>query len=184
MSPKNTEENHPLVNGLNTSETIEIGYEAEVSIMIFMKNGCCPMLILILGAALIDTLARSSPAGLLLVVVIYNVAALAIFLLLLFYVIYMFYQVKRTKYFITNQRLLEVRGKKIVKQIPKTNLQNLETKEYLKSTFAQKHGVQYSYNITVSDNVSGVTIYMTALGGEVSDNIERWVNEGKKRTKK
>jgi hypothetical protein len=184
MSTNSRDEYNPLVRGLNTDETIEIGYEAGIYIMSFMRNGCGPMLLLILGAAALNALAEGAAAGLLLIVVIYNGAALVAFLLLFIYVIFMIFQVKRTKYFITTQRLLEVRGKDIVKQIPKTNLQNLETDQYLKSSWAQKSGIHHYYNTTVTDSISGVVICMTALGEEVFDNIERWVNEGRSRTRK
>jgi hypothetical protein len=184
MPTTSRDESNPLVRGLNTDETIEIGYEAGIYIMRFMRNGCCPMLLLILGAAALGALAEGSPAGLLLIVVIYNGAALIAFLLLVIYVLFMIVQVKRTKYFITTQRLLEVHGKDIVKQIPKTNLQNLETDQYLKSSWAQKSGTQNYYNTTVTDSISGVVICMTALGEEVSDNIERWVKEGSRKTRK
>ncbi|TFG29020.1 hypothetical protein EU527_16495 [Candidatus Thorarchaeota archaeon] len=177
MSSNKREESTLFVYGLSTGETIEIGYEAGVSIKIFMKNGCCPILLLIFGAAILNNLAQSSATGLLMIVVIFNLVAIVAFPIFLLYMIFMYIQVKRTKYFITNQRLLEVRGKKIVKEIPKTNLRKLETGQYLKSAFAQKHAGQYSYDITVTDQISGVVICMTALDGGISDSIERWVNE-------
>ena len=88
MSTHSRDEYNPLVNGLNTDETIEIGYEAGIYIMNFVRNGCCPMLLLIVGAAALNALAEGSPAGLLLIVVIYNGAAFVAFLLLLFYVVF------------------------------------------------------------------------------------------------
>lgn len=181
MTSDDQNENNPLVRGLNTNETIDIGYEAGIHIMNLMLKGLCPMLLLIVGAGVLSILAEGSPAGLLLIVVIYNMTAIVALVLLLLYVAYMVYQTKRTKYFLTNQRLIEVRGKEIVKQIPKTNLQNLEPDQYLKSMFASKGGGRYYYHMQVTDNISGVVILMTSLLGDISDSIERWVNEGKKR---
>ncbi|TFG29142.1 hypothetical protein EU527_16360 [Candidatus Thorarchaeota archaeon] len=181
MSKEKQDEFNPLVHGLNKGENFEIGYEAGFYILKFIRNGCCPMFLLIIGAAALGVLAHGAPAGMLLIVIIYNMAALIAFILLAFYVLFMAFQVKRTKYFITNQRLLEVQGRRIVKQIPRTNLQNSETDQYLKSTFESKRGVHYNYNILVTDNISGVAILMTSLPSDISDTIERWVNDKKRK---
>jgi hypothetical protein len=80
----------------------------------------------------------------------------------------MYVQVKRTEYYITNQRLLEVRGKTISKQIPRANLQDLQPDQFLKQKLSheQRGGITY-LNLTITDPTSGTAIKMTAMADDV-----------------
>ncbi len=167
------------VRGLSDGETIEWNEPAGISIKLLLRNGLCPMLLLILGAAVVGTLAEGSPASMLLIAIIYNFVTVVGLLLLSLYVVYAIIQVKRTTYYITPQRLLEVRGQSIKKQIPRTDLQGLHADQYMRSVWAQR-GVRDTYDVYVTDSISGVVIRMTSIGGEVPDTIERWVKKQKR----
>ena len=183
MSPDATDWSTPNVRGLNDSEIIEWSGNAGVSIMLLMRSSCCPLLLVIVAAGALYNLAEAYPAALLLAAAIVSPIALIVALVLLLYGIYLLIQVKRTTYVITSQRLLEVRGGSIKKEIPKADLHGLEPSQYLKSVWAQKHAGQQTYNITyniyVTDSVSGVVMRMTSVDGAVADRIERWVSKSK-----
>jgi hypothetical protein len=166
------------VRGLGDGEIIEWSETAGISIKPLLRNGLCPMLLMILGAAVVGTLAEGSPASMLLIALIYNLVAVSGLLLLSLYVVYAIVQVKRTTYYITPQRLLEVRGRTIRKQIPKADLHGLPADQYIRSVWAQR-GARDTYDIYVTDNITGVVIRMTSIGGEVPDIIERWVKKQK-----
>ncbi|TFG97870.1 hypothetical protein E4H12_07585 [Candidatus Thorarchaeota archaeon] len=174
MSPTNIEEPDLAFNGLIDGETIEWSQKAGIILRIPLIYGCIPMLLLILIPILLDAFVLASPASLLIVVAIYNVFAPPILLLLLLFVIYFLVRVNMTAYYITSQRLLEVRGKSIKKEIPRTNFQDLTVDQYLRSLSVQKHATIESFDLYITDNTSGVVIKMTGMDGKVAKLIEKW----------
>ena len=168
------------VQGLNDGETIEWSQRAGIGIMILMRNGCFPRLLLVVVAAVLGSLAQGSPAGLLLIVAIFDIIAVIAFFVLLLYVIYLFVQMKRTTYYLTSERLIEVQGKSIKKEIPRSNLKRLAPEQYLKTVWAQKDSRRHYYNIFVTDSVTGVVVRMTAVDDVAADIIERWVKKQSK----
>jgi len=180
MSSDATDWSTPNVHGLNDSETIEWSGKAGISIMLLMRSSCCPLLLVVVAAGALYNLAEAYPAALLLVAAIVSPIALIVALVFLLYGTYLLIQVKRTTYIITSQRLLEVRGGSIKKEIPKANLHGLEPSQYLKSVWAQGHAGQQTYNIYVTDRVSGVVMRMTSVDSAVADRIERWASKSKR----
>ncbi len=177
MSPNDAEKSVSLVRGLNDGETIEWSENAGFSLRPVLRNGCLPMLVLILAPIIMDPLVTASPAGLLIIVAIYNVVAPPLLLLLFLYIVYFLVQVKRTRYYITSQRLLEVRGEYIKKEIPRVNLQGLTPDQYLNSVLQEKHASSEYYDLHVTDGVSGVVMRMTSMGPEVAERIKRWAKK-------
>jgi hypothetical protein len=180
MSPTEIEEFGPPVRGLNAGETVEWSQNPGVIITTLLRNGCIPILVLLLMPILLDPFVQASPAALLIIVAIYNVVAPPVLILLFLYVVYFLVRTKRTTYYITSQRLLEVQGGSIKKEIPKVNLQDLPPDQYLKSVSAQKQETGEFYDIYVTDNISGVVVRMAAMDGKVTDIIEKWAKKHKR----
>lgn len=168
------------IHGLNDGETIEWSKSSGIGIMILMRNGCFPILLIIVVTGALSILAQGSSAGFLLVIVIFPIVALIAIFLFLLYAFYLIVQMKQTTYYLTSERLLEVRGKSIKREIPRVNLKGLTTEQYLRSVWAQKSGGRHYYNIFVTDSVSGVVVKMNAIDDEAIYIIDRWV---RKRTK-
>ncbi len=179
MSSDDADWSVPIVHGLNDGETVQWSENAGISIMLLMRSSCAPLLILIVAVAALSTLAEPNPTARLIVVAFVNPIAGAVALLFLLYGVYLLIQVWRTTYCITSERLLEVRGGSIKKEIPRTDLKGLKPKDYMRSVWAQKGGGRETYNIYVTDSVTGVVIRMTSLDNAVEDRIERWVRKGK-----
>jgi len=167
------------VRGLNDGETLQWCENAGVMFILLMRNSCVPLLLVVVTAGALGGLADQYPAALLLVVAIYYPIAGIAVLLFLLYAAYFLVQTKRTSYFISSQRLLEVRGGSIKKQIPRANLQGLKPDQYLKSVWPQKGGGRETYIVYVTDSSSGVVMRMTGMRGEVAEYIERWVKESR-----
>lgn len=167
------------VQGLNSGETLEWSVNAGTSIRLLMRNSCGPLLILIVAVAALSTLAEPNPTARLLFVAFVNPVAGIVALLFLLYAGYFLIQTRRTIYYITSQRLLEVHGRSIKKEILRTDLKGLKPKDYMRSVWAQKGGGRETYNIYVTDSVTGVVILMTSIDNAVEDRIDRWVRKGK-----
>ena len=177
MSPANVDESESHLSRLNEGETIEWSQNAEVNLRTLLCNGCIPMLLLIMMPIVLDGFIQASPASLLIVVAVYDVVAPPTLLLLLIYVIYSLVRAKRTAYYLTSQRLLEVQGRSIKREIPRVNLQGLAPSEYLKCISLQEHRASECYSIYVTDTASGVVVTMNVVGEGITDIIERWAEK-------
>ena len=86
----------------------------------------------------------------------------------------MYIQVKRTEYYITDQRLFEVRGRTISKQIPRENLKEFPPDQFLKQTLSHsQRGGPTHINLTVTDPTTGIVIKMTAIPDDVVDIVSK-----------
>jgi hypothetical protein len=177
MSPTEKEEFGSPVRGLNDGETVEWSQNPGVIITTLLRNGCIPILVLLMMPIVLDSFVQASPASLLIIVVIYNAIAPPVLLLLFLYVVYFLVRTKSTTYYLTSQRLLEVQGRSIKKEIPRVNLQDIPPDQYLKSVSAQKQEANEFYDIYVTDSISGVVVRMTAMDGKVTDIIEKWTKQ-------
>jgi hypothetical protein len=162
MSPANHRESTP---DLNDGEVIEWNRSAGLSIVIFVVQGCLPLILSIIVIAIIMEVGRT--AGLT-SLIIASIISPFVLLIVLVYILYMYIQVKRTEYYITNQRLLEVRGGTISKQILRANLEDLQPDQFLKQRLShERRGGPTYLNLTITDPTSGIVIKMTAMPDDV-----------------
>ncbi|MFW9908204.1 MAG: hypothetical protein ACFFEF_06485 [Candidatus Thorarchaeota archaeon] len=171
MSPATRQEPAAPLKGLNHGEVIEWNQEAGLSIVIFVVQGCLPLILAPILIAILSEIGREMgtvPS------IIANFLGLATLLAVALYILYMYIQVKRTEYFITNQRLLEVRGKSIINQIPRANIENLAPEQFIKQKLSHRSPGDEHFNFTITDPVTGVAIRMTAMHDDVVSIVSRW----------
>ncbi|MFW9980068.1 MAG: hypothetical protein ACFFEJ_18445 [Candidatus Thorarchaeota archaeon] len=169
MSPT-TRDEPAFFEGMSPGESVEWGQNAGVSIVIFVVKGCLPLIIAPFLIAILTEVGREMGT---VSAIVANFLALAILLIILLYILYMYIQVRRTMYYITNQRLLEVRGKSIVKQIPRANLEGLKPEEFLRQKLSHRNPGDEHINLTITDPVTGVAIVMTGMSDEIVDVVSR-----------
>lgn len=166
----------PTVHGeyipdLNDDEVIEWNRSAGLSIRIFVIQGLLPLILSIIVIAVIMEVSRMAGSTSL---IITSIISPFVLLILLSYILYMYIQVKRTGYYITNQRLFEVRGRTISKQIPRVNLKDLQPDLFLKQTLSHsQRGGPTHLNLTITDPTTGIVIKMTAMPDDVVDIVSK-----------
>jgi hypothetical protein len=162
MSPTNHRESIP---DLNDGEVIEWNRSAGLSIRIFVVQGLLPLILSIIIVAIMLEVGRAAgPTSL----IIASIISPLLLLIVLVYILYMYIQVKRTEYYITNQRLFETRGRTISKQIPRENLEDLQPDQFLKQKLShERRGGPTYLNLTVTDPTSGIAIKMTAMPDDI-----------------
>jgi len=166
----------PTVHGefipdMNDGEVIEWNRSAGLSIRIFVIQGLLPLILSIIVIAVIMEVGRmAGPTS----SIIAGIISPFVLLIVVGYILYMYIQVKRTDYYITNQRLIEVRGRTISKQIPRVNFKDLQPDQFLKQTLSHsERGGPTHLNLTITDPATGTMIKMTAMPDDVVDIVSR-----------
>lgn len=131
MSIDNSEGSAYPITGLNEGETIQWNRGARLSYVICVVRGILPMIALIFLIGIIGTLGGTMGAGALAFSIIFPWVGLTGLLIMFFYALYIVLQPRRTWYYLTNQRLLEVRDRSIVKEIPRMNFKDLDPKQFI-----------------------------------------------------
>lgn len=162
MSPIDWKEFDPPENGLNAGETVEWTQNAGVSFVLLWCGMCLPLLTVFLAFFILSFLGDKL-----------GTAVLAIIGITILYLFYLMIQVKRTKYYITSQRLLEVRGGFIRKEIPLENLKETPTDECMKVGLSHDEGAYKYYNIRIIDPVTGTFIRMTSMREDALEVIRK-----------
>jgi hypothetical protein len=171
MSPIGTKELTFLECDLNGSEIVEWSQDADFSYRLLLRWGCFPILLLLMVTISLNTLGEQSGSAILPIILAYNEIGRVILITLLLYTLYVVVRAQRAKYFITSQRLLEVRGSSIRNEIPRRNLQHLASNEHLRYTVSHRQNAQTFYNICITDPSSGTVIRMTSMSEDALDVI-------------
>ncbi|MFW9919325.1 MAG: hypothetical protein ACFFED_06985 [Candidatus Thorarchaeota archaeon] len=162
MCPTSWKEFDPPNQGLNEGETIEWDKKAGINFILFWCSGCLPLLTILTGWFILAILGERI-----------GTIVLLIMGLTILYLLYLMIQAKRTRYFITSQRLLEVRGGLIQKEILLENLQEFTPDQFMSTSVSHDEGAYTYYNVTITDPSTSTAIRMTAMREDILDVLKR-----------
>jgi len=178
MSSIEKENSEPLPD-LNTNESVLWNHRASVNLKPLLRNGCIPILLLLITPIVLDSVVHAAPASLIIIITLYDIVAPPALILIFLFMIYFVVQSKKTIYYLTSERLLETRNAKILKEIPRENLQEFETDQFMKSEWHhQDSGIEY-YEVTITDNKAGISIILTGIEKKFVGLIEKWAKGNK-----
>ncbi|TFG27081.1 hypothetical protein EU527_18975 [Candidatus Thorarchaeota archaeon] len=175
MSAIKKKESRLLVPDLKENESILWNQNASIDIKPLLRNSCIPILLLLFTPIVLDSVVQAAPASLIIIIPLYNVFAPILFALLIIYIIYIVFQSKRTNQYLTTDRLLVTRNGKILKEIPRVNLQGLATNQFMSFEWQKQNLGHDYYVVTITDSISGISIIMTSVDKKSIDLIERWI---------
>ncbi|TFG09772.1 hypothetical protein EU538_03975 [Candidatus Thorarchaeota archaeon] len=156
MSSNRWREFRPPEKGLNEGETVEWSQKAGVEFNLIFCGSCLPLASFFFAFPIIFFLGQQVGTAVL--------VALGVM------IVYYFGQMirrKMTKYFLTSERLLEVRGGIIEAEIPLVNLRGLDSADFLTTSLSHDDGPYNYYNIDIADPVQGTNLRMTAMREDV-----------------
>lgn len=93
--------------------------------MILLRGGCFPILASLVVTIFLNIASEQLGSALMPIISVYNEISRIALLIVVSYILYLILHAMRTTYVITSQRLLEVRGKSIKKEIIRENLRGL-----------------------------------------------------------
>ncbi|TFG99072.1 hypothetical protein E4H12_03995 [Candidatus Thorarchaeota archaeon] len=150
----------PPEKGLNPSEEVVWHQRAGMATRWMLGGGCCivssPWILLVTYAAL------GSMIG--------NVV-LFIIILGLFLTILEFVNSRRTKYYLTNTRLIEARSGLIRSQIPLEAFQGAQLDDHLTVKSTYREGSEQFYEVRIRNPTSGRLLILTGLDEDARDVI-------------
>ncbi|MFW9958989.1 MAG: hypothetical protein ACFFCT_13040 [Candidatus Odinarchaeota archaeon] len=159
---------------LIANESVLWNQKASVNLKPLLRNGGIPIILLLITPIVLDSVVHAAPASLIIIIALYDVVAPPALILIFLYMIYFVVQSKKTIYYLTSERLLETRNAKILEEIPRENLQGLETDQFMKSEWHhQDLGIEY-YEITITDQIAGKSMILTGIEKKSIGLIERW----------
>jgi hypothetical protein len=167
MSTNGWREFNPPDKGLKEGETVEWSQKAGVEFTLLFCGLCLPLASVFLAFPIILFLGEQIGTAVL----------FAVGIMILYYFGQMIRR-KMTKYFLTSERLLEVRGGIIEVEIPLANLRGLDPARYLTSRLSHDDGPYNYYNIDVADPVQGTSLRMTAMREDVLEIIRSLGSSG------
>ncbi len=156
MSTNKWREFDPPEKGLNENEAVKWSQKAGVEFNLIFCGICLPLASVFFAYPIVLFLGEQVGTAVL----------VGIGVMILYYFGQMIRR-KMTKYFLTSERLLEVRGGIIEAEIPLVNLRGLDPAQYLTSRLSHDDGPYNYYNIDIADPVEGTTLYMTAMREDV-----------------
>jgi hypothetical protein len=97
-----------------------------------------------------------------------EVGNLMMFLLLggALYLVWVFVKDRRTMYYLTNERIIEVRARYILRQIPLDCFSGIPHRQFLESKVDHTSNGRPIYNVRISDPVSSAMIVLKRVDGE------------------
>ncbi|MDH4214709.1 MAG: hypothetical protein OEV85_12405 [Candidatus Thorarchaeota archaeon] len=159
---------------LIANESVLWNQKASVNLKPLLRNGCIPIILLLITPIVLDSIVHATPASLIIIIALYDVVAPPALILIFLYMIYFVVQSKKTTYYLTSERLLETRNAKILEEIPRENLQGFETDQFMKSEWHHQNlGVEY-YEITITDQKSGKFMILTGIDKKSVSLVEKW----------
>lgn len=164
---------------LNKGEHILWNQEAGLSYVICVVRGILPMIVLIVLMGVFGSLGQTLGPGALAFSMIFTWIGLIGLIVLFVYLLLLIIQPRRIQYVLTNDRLVEARGETIMKEIPRVNLKDLDSEQFLKQSLSHKQPGREYFNYQITDPVSGVVILMTALRDDIPEMLKKWVSKGK-----
>ncbi len=165
MSSSRWIEFDPPEKGLNEGETVVWNKKAGVSFLLLWCGGCLPLLTVFAAFFILEILGPQL-----------GNLVLAMDGIVILYLFYLVIQSKRTHYYITSERLLEVRGRFIQNEIPITNLQGCVPDEFMKTKLSHDEGAYSYYDIRIKDPVSGKVIRLSSLREDALDVLKKLGN--------
>ncbi len=156
MSSYKWREFDPPEKGLNEGETVEWSQKAGVEFTLIFCSVCLPLASVFFAYPIVLFLGDQIGATVLIGVGIM--------------ILYFFGQMigrKRTKYFLTSERLLEVRGGIVEYEIPLANLRGFAPADFMSTKLSHDDGPYNYYNIVIEDPVQGSSIRMTAMREDI-----------------
>jgi len=148
----------PPEKGLNPGEEVVWSRRAGMAVRWMFGGGCClvssPWILLVTYGALGPLIGN---------------AFLLFILLGLFLTILEFVNSRRTKYFLTNTRLVEVRGGLLRIQIPLEAFQGVNLDDYLEIKSGYKEGGDYHFEARIRNPISGKHMILTGLDEDSKD---------------
>jgi len=163
-----------LLPDLNTNESILWNQKASVNLKPLLRNGCIPIILLLITPIILDSVIHAAPASLIIIIALYDVLVPPILILIILYMIYFVVQSKKTIYYLTSDRLLETRKAKILKEILRVNLQGLDTDQFMTSEWHHQNlGVEY-YEVTITDPRTSKFLLLTGIDKKSISLVEKW----------
>ncbi len=162
MSPRSWDEFDPPEHGLNDGEVVEWSQRAGVNFLLFWCAGCLPLLTFFMSFFIISWFGERIGSVILLVIG-----------LTILYLIYLAVQQKRTSLYVTNQRILKVRGGLVQSEIQIDNLRDRSSDEFIKASESHNEGAYTFYNITITDHVSGAIIDVSAMREDILEKLKK-----------
>ena len=107
-------------------------------------------------------------------------AAIIFFFIAIFITIIEFVNSRRTRYYLTTERIVEARGGLIRTQIPLKNFQEAETDVHIKVQATYREGASQFYEVRLRDPESGRFLLLTGLSEDARDTILGTLNAGSK----
>ena len=107
-------------------------------------------------------------------------AAIIFFFIAMFLTILEFVNSRRTRYYLTNERIVEARGGLIRTQIPLKNFQAAEDEIHIKVKSTYREGTRQFYEVRLKDPESGKVLLLTGLDEDAMDSVLRTLKSSPK----
>jgi len=156
------EEFSPPDEGLNLGEEVVWNRRAGMAAMMMLSGACC---ILNKGPCILISSISMGP-------LITNILVI-VFFIGIFLTIVEFVNSRRTKYYLTTERLVEVRGGLIRTQIPLSHFKEAGTADFLEIKSTYSEGAKTFYQAKIRDPTSGKMMVLTGLDEDARALIQK-----------